>query len=51
MKKVVQVVIVVVKNKNVTEYMEEMKTQLPDNAFRELKEGEKYEPMMSPQGQ
>jgi putative OPT family oligopeptide transporter len=31
--------------------MEEMKTQLPDNAFRELKEGEKYEPMMSPQGQ
>ena len=31
--------------------MEEMKTQLPDNAFRELKEGEKYEPMMSPGGQ
>ena len=31
--------------------MEEMKTQLPDNAFRELKEGERYEPMMSPQGQ
>ena len=29
----------------------EMKTQLPENAFRELNEGEKYEPMMSPQGQ
>ena len=28
-----------------------MKTQLPENAFRELKEGEQYEPMMSPQGQ
>ena len=28
----------------------EMKTQLPENAFRELGEGEKYEPMMSPQG-
>ena len=28
-----------------------MKTQLPDNAFRELKEGERYEPMMSPHGQ
>ena len=27
-----------------------MKTQLPDNAFRELNEGEKYEPLMSPQG-
>ena len=30
--------------------MEEIKTQLPENAFRELKEGEKYEPLMSPQG-
>ena len=30
--------------------MEEMKTQLPENAFRELNEGEKYEPLMSPQG-
>jgi putative OPT family oligopeptide transporter len=30
--------------------MEEIKTQLPDNAFRELNEGEKYEPLMSPQG-
>ena len=29
--------------------MEEIKTQLPDNAFRELKEGEEYEPLMSPQ--
>ena len=28
----------------------EMKSQLPDNAFRELKEGESYEPMMSPKG-
>ena len=25
-------------------------SQLPDNAFRELKDGEQYEPMMSPQG-
>ena len=25
--------------------------QLPDNAFRELKEGEQYEPVMSPQKQ
>ena len=31
--------------------MEEMKTQLPENAFRELKDGEQYEPLMSPQGQ
>ena len=31
--------------------MEEMKSQLPDNAFRELKEGEKYEPLMVPDGQ
>ena len=30
--------------------MDEMKTQLPENAFRELKEGEKYEPLMSPDG-
>ena len=29
--------------------MEEIKTQLPENAFRELKEGEEYEPLMSPQ--
>ena len=28
--------------------MEEEKIILPDNAFRELKEGEKYEPVMSP---
>lgn len=31
--------------------MEENKkdnVQLPDNAFRELKEGEQYEPVMSP---
>ena len=27
-----------------------MKSQLPENAFRELKEGEKYEPIMSPAG-
>ena len=31
--------------------MEEIKTQLPENAFRELKEGEEYEPLMSPRGQ
>jgi len=31
--------------------MEEIKTQLPENAFRELKEGEKYEPLMSPRSQ
>ena len=30
--------------------MEEIKTQLPENAFRELNEGETYEPMMSPKG-
>ena len=30
--------------------MEEIKTQLPENAFRELKEGESYEPLMSPRG-
>ena len=32
--------------------MEEMeiKSQLPENAFRELKDGEQYEPLMSPQG-
>ena len=30
--------------------MEEIKTQLPENAFRELKEGEEYEPLMSPKG-
>ena len=28
----------------------EIKEQLPENAFRELKEGEQYEPMMSPEG-
>jgi putative OPT family oligopeptide transporter len=28
----------------------EIKSQLPDNAFRELKEGESYEPLMSPKG-
>jgi len=28
--------------------MEEIKSQLPENAFRELREGEKYEPLMSP---
>ena len=31
--------------------MEEIKNQLPENAFRELKEGEQYEPMMSPRGE
>ena len=31
--------------------MEEIKTKLPENAFRELKEGEEYEPLMSPRGQ
>lgn len=32
--------------------MENRKKQvgLPDNAFRELKDGEKYEPLMSPEG-
>ena len=28
----------------------EIKSQLPENAFRELNEGEQYEPMMSPKG-
>ena len=28
----------------------EIMEQLPDNAFRELKDGENYEPMMSPEG-
>lgn len=28
----------------------EIKDQLPENAFRELKEGEQYEPLMSPRG-
>ena len=27
-----------------------MKSQLPENAFRELKDGEEYEPLMSPKG-
>lgn len=31
--------------------MEKDNIQLPDNAFRELKEGEKYEPIMSPHKQ
>ena len=31
--------------------MEEIKTQLPENAFRKLQEGEEYEPLMSPHGQ
>jgi len=30
--------------------MDEIKSQLPENAFRELKEGESYEPLMSPKG-
>ena len=30
---------------------EQIKSQLPENAFRELKEGELYEPLMSPGGQ
>ncbi len=30
---------------------EQIKSQLPENAFRELKEGEQYEPLMSPGGQ
>ena len=29
----------------------EIKSQLPENAFRELNEGEAYEPMMSPRGE
>ena len=29
----------------------EIKSQLAENAFRELKEGEEYEPMMSPRGE
>ncbi|MBR1932500.1 MAG: oligopeptide transporter, OPT family [Prevotella sp.] len=28
----------------------EIKSQLPENAFRELHEGEKYEPLMAPEG-
>ena len=28
----------------------EVKSQLPENAFRELKDGEQYEPLMSPRG-
>ena len=31
--------------------MEEIKTQLPENAFRELKDGEEYAPLMSPRGE
>ncbi|MBR4898553.1 MAG: oligopeptide transporter, OPT family [Prevotella sp.] len=30
--------------------MDEIKSQLPENAFRELKEGESYEPLMSTKG-
>ena len=29
--------------------MEEKKTQLPENAHRELKDGEEYQPLLSPQ--
>ncbi len=29
---------------------EQIKSQLPENAFRELREGEQYEPLMSPSG-
>ena len=29
----------------------DIKSQLPENAFRELKDGEQYEPLMSPEGQ
>ena len=29
--------------------MEEKKTQLPENAHRELKPGEEYQPLLSPQ--
>ena len=39
------------KVKKIIKKMEEMKTQLPENAFRELKDGEQYEPLMSPRGQ
>ncbi len=31
--------------------MEDIKSQLPENAFRELKDGEQYEPLMSARGQ
>ena len=31
--------------------MEEIKTHLPENAFRELQQGEEYEPLMSPRSQ
>jgi putative OPT family oligopeptide transporter len=31
--------------------MEDIKSQLAENAFRELKEGEQYEPMMSPRSE
>jgi len=33
------------------ENQEVLRHELPENAFRELKEGEQYEPMMSPRGQ
>ena len=33
------------------ENKENERLQLPENAFRELKDGEKYEPVMSPEGQ
>ena len=39
------------KVKKIIKKMEEMKTQLPENAFRELKDGAQYEPLMSPRGQ
>jgi putative OPT family oligopeptide transporter len=37
------------KIKNMTEEQEKEAVQLPENAFRELKEGEEYKPIMSPQ--
>jgi uncharacterized oligopeptide transporter (OPT) family protein len=37
------------KTKNMTEEQEKEAVQLPENAFRELKEGEEYKPIMSPQ--
>ena len=37
------------KQSNLIIYMEEKKTQLPENAQRELKPGEEYQPLLSPQ--
>ena len=42
-------VIFAVKPNNLIIYMEEKKTQLPENAHRELKPGEEYQPLLSPQ--